>query len=133
MCFYIMPHSHPHIYYLHSPSNLLFSLIFLFFDTNISLIFKLLIYMSCTGWRGLRSPNVITLAEVPSAGDKILILQADTVATLRKVVLVWLTSVLAECTCTLMVAEVRSLLLYAGVITRITLQPLQERCINRFN
>ena len=48
---------------------------------------------------------VTELAEEPSAGDKILILQAGTVATLRKVVLVRFTSVLTEYLHTLMVAE----------------------------
>ena len=79
--------------------------------------------MSRTGREGLRSPNVTTLAEGPSAGDKIRILRADTVATLRKVVLVWLTSVLAECSHTLMVAKVRLLLLYLRVIVGITRRP----------
>ena len=70
----------------------------------------MVIHMSRTGREGLRFPIVTALAEEPSAGDKILILWVDMVTTLRKVVLVWLTGILAECTCTLMVAEVRLLL-----------------------
>ena len=83
--------------------------------------------MSRTGQEGLRSPNVTALAEGPSAGDKILILWVDTVATLCKVVLVWFTGILAECSCTLMVAKVWLLLRYARVIIGIALRPLLKR------
>ena len=61
--------------------------------------------MSRTGREGLDFRILTALAEVPSAGDKILILRAGTVATLRKVVLVWLTGVLAEYLYAFTVAE----------------------------
>ena len=48
---------------------------------------------------------VTELAEEPSAGDKILILQVGTVATLRKVVLVQFTGILTEYLYAFMVAE----------------------------
>ena len=44
--------------------------------------------MSRTSREGLEFRSITALAEEPSAGDKILILRAGTVATLRKVVLV---------------------------------------------
>ena len=61
--------------------------------------------MSRTSREGLDFRMFTALAEEPSAGDKILILQAGTVATLRKVVLVRFTGVLAEYLHTFMVAE----------------------------
>ena len=61
--------------------------------------------MSRTGREGLEFRMISALAEDPSAGDTKLILRAGTVATLRKVVLVWFTGVLAEYLYALMVAE----------------------------
>ena len=61
--------------------------------------------MSRTSREGLDFRMVTELAEEPSAGDKILILRAGTVATLRKVVLVWFTGVLAKYLHAFMVAK----------------------------
>ena len=76
--------------------------------------------MSCTGQEELDFQMVTTLAEKPSTGGKILILQAGMVATLRMVVLVWFTGILAEYLGALMVAEVLLLLSWVGVIIGIT-------------
>ena len=87
--------------------------------------------MSRTGREGLVFRMVTALAEQPSAGDKILILQAGMVAKLHKVVLVQFTGVLAKCTHALMLAEIILLLSHVRVIIRITCRPLpNEGCIS---
>ena len=63
------------------------------------------IYVSRTSREGLDFRMVTELAKEPSAGDKILILRAGTVETLRKVVLVRFTGVLAKFPYAFIVAE----------------------------
>ena len=88
-------------------------------------------YVSRTGREGLNFRMVTALAKKPFAGDKILILRAGTVATLRKVVLVQFTGILAEHLRALMVVDVL-LLLQFRVIMGITHRPLpDERCISQ--